>query len=135
MHLVDVMRDDDDVVWRNALLDQSGHRSATLDAVPDDDGVSLHALPPTLGAVLITAALREDLDGRAHEHDEEQEAQRRDDEDVGQPCLLGDRDDVAVARRRERDGGVVERVEPTDRSAVAVAIAGALDIDEHRRDR
>ena len=80
--------------------------------VADDHGVLVQLGPPAIRTKLLTRAAREHLDGRSDQDDEEQEAQRRDDQRVDESRRFAHRRDVTVARGREGDGGVVERVDP-----------------------
>ena len=85
-------------------------------------------------AELLAAAFGQHLDGRPDQHDQEDEPQRGDDQDVREPRGLGDRRDVAVAGRGQRDGRVVQGVEPGVDLPVEVAVVRALEVDDRRGD-
>ena len=134
--------DDDDVLTRDPGLPQRAHGAAALGAVAADDDVVLHASPPASDVELVPRPFGEHLDRGADEHEDEQEPHRRDEQGVGEPGAPGDRRDVAVAGRGQRDGRVVERVDDRDRAVARVLVAVALDqdddpVDQHdgQRDR
>ena len=85
-----------------------------------------------LVAELLAAAFGEHLDGGADQHDQEDEAQRGDQHDVGEPRGVRHRGDVAVAGGRQRHGRVVEGVQPGVDRAVEVPVAVPLQVDDGR---
>ena len=94
-----------------------------------------HALPPAACADLVSCLASEYLDGRAHEHDEEDEAQGSDHQNVDDAGRLADRHDVAVAGRRETHGRVVEGVDPGDAADLSpVGVAVTFGVDDHGGD-
>jgi hypothetical protein len=131
--VVAVVVDDDDLVAVGAVVEQGAHRAAALGAVADDDGVVAQGGPPTVLPELLAGALGEDLERGADQHDEEQHAQRRDEQDVDRAREVAHRRDVAVAGGGEADRRVVHGVEEADLVVdVAVALAVQPDDGRHR---
>ena len=110
-------------------------RAAALGAVADHDHVVVHALPPSGDPEHLSSLGGQHLQRRPDQQDQERDPQRRDDEGVDQPGVLGERRDVAVAGRAEGDGRVVDRVDQVDLPGRVGVVDVAAPVDVHQRDR
>jgi hypothetical protein len=77
---------DHDVIARNATIEQGVRGCSTLDAETDDDGVFVHAFPPTVCAELLTAALSEHLNSCTDKNNEKDEAEWCQNDNVDKSC-------------------------------------------------
>src|SRR5271155_825513 len=126
--------DDDDVLAGRLVPAHRGARVLALGAVADEDRVVSHSVPPTLNLPGLPRPLGEHLKGRADQHHEEQDPQRREDHDVGQPGEFGVRGEVAVADCGQGDRGEIQAVDERQRHASHIGVAGPTEVDGHHRD-
>ena len=77
-----IRRHDHDVIARDSAIEQSFRRRSSLDTKTDDDGVCIHAFPPTVCAELLTAAFGEHLNSCTDKNNKKDKAERCQDDDV-----------------------------------------------------
>ena len=91
---------DHDLLRRRTAAHELGGRGAPAVAVAADHHVVLELLLQARHADALQSLVEEQLEGRADEHQPDQQPGRGDDDGINEPRALGDGDDVAVA-----DGG------------------------------
>ena len=97
-----------------SLAEQGRDRGSSLRAVATDDRVVVQGSPPAGESVGGAGALRQYLQGRADEQDQEEHAGRRDQQRGHEPSAVGLGPDVPVSGRGHGDGRVVEGVDHAD---------------------
>src|SRR6202022_2774609 len=127
--------DDNDVLAGGLVIEDRGDGGFPLGAVADHDGVVTHSAPPTLNLPRLPRPFGEHLKRRANQHDDEQDPQRGDDQDVGQPRGFRVRGDVAVAGGGQRHRREVQTVQERHSTGADVYVPVAGDVDGDHREQ
>ena len=96
------------------MVAQGVDGAAPLRAVPDDDGVVPHALPPSTVKQSASPLVGQHLEGGTDQQHQEGDAQRGDNEGIDESRMGRDRGDVTVTSRGHGNRRVVEGVDQGD---------------------